>query len=46
MAPLSHAPIISTSVMFFPLQATYYLHGHSFMEQELTRNKIGFRKNL
>ncbi len=30
---------------FFPFQATYYLNGHSFMEQELNREKIGFRKN-
>jgi hypothetical protein len=30
---------------FFPFQATYYLNGHSFIEQELNRNKIGFRKN-
>ena len=29
----------------FPFQATYYLNGHSFIEQELNRNKIGFRKN-
>ena len=30
---------------FFPFQATYYLNGHSFIEQELNRDKIGFRKN-
>jgi hypothetical protein len=30
---------------FFPFQATYYLIGLSFIEQELNRNKIGFRKN-
>src|SRR5262245_48279546 len=30
---------------FFPLQATYYLNGHHFMEQELNRKRIGFRKN-
>jgi hypothetical protein len=30
---------------FFPFQSTYYLNGHSFMEQELNREKIGFRKN-
>jgi hypothetical protein len=30
---------------FFPFHATYYLNGHSFMEQELKRNNIGFRKN-
>src|SRR5208337_5403170 len=26
-------------------QTTYYLNGHSFIEQELTRAQIGFRKN-
>src|SRR5271166_2493035 len=30
---------------FFPFQTTYYLNGHSFIEQELTRAQIGFRKN-
>ncbi len=30
---------------FFPFQATYYLNGHSFMEQELNQRNIGFRKN-
>ena len=30
---------------FFPFQTTYYLNGHSFIEQELNRNRIGFRKN-
>ena len=30
---------------FFPFQATYYLNGHSFIEQELNRKRIGFRKN-
>src|SRR6266436_4489965 len=30
---------------FFPFQATYYLNGHSYMEQELNRCKTGFRKN-
>jgi hypothetical protein len=30
---------------FFPFQATYYLNGHHFIEQELKRKKIGFRKN-
>jgi len=24
---------------FFPFQATYYLNGHPFLEQELNRNK-------
>jgi hypothetical protein len=30
---------------FFPFQTTYYLNGHSFIEQELKRAQIAFRKN-
>ncbi len=30
---------------FFPFQTTYYLNGHSFIAQELNREKVGFRKN-
>ena len=30
---------------FFPFQTTYYLNGHSFMEQELNKRRVGFRKN-
>jgi hypothetical protein len=30
---------------FFPFKTTYYLNGHNFIEQELNRKKIGFRKN-
>ena len=30
---------------FFPFQATYYLNGHAFIERELQRHQIGFRKN-
>ena len=30
---------------FFPFQTTYYLNGHSFIEQELKRAGIGFRKD-
>ena len=30
---------------FFPFRTTYYLNGHSFIEQELNRAQIGFRKN-
>src|SRR5215475_11363377 len=29
---------------FFPFQTTYYLNGHSFIEQELKRAQIAFRK--
>jgi hypothetical protein len=28
---------------FFPFQTSYYLNGHSFIEQELKRAQIGFR---
>jgi hypothetical protein len=30
---------------FFPFQTTYYLNGHSFIEQELNRANIAFRTN-
>jgi hypothetical protein len=30
---------------FLPFQTTYYLNGHSFIEQELNRAQISFRKN-
>jgi hypothetical protein len=30
---------------FFPFQTSYYLNGHSFIEQELKRRQIGFRKS-
>jgi hypothetical protein len=38
-------PIVIRVASFFPFHATYYLNGHSFMERELTRGKIGFRKD-
>lgn len=38
-------PMVIRIASFFPFQATYYLNGHSFMEQELNRRKAGFRKN-
>ncbi len=38
-------PIVMRVASFFPFQATYYLNGHSFMEQELNRHHIAFRKN-
>ena len=37
-------PIIVRVATFFPFHATYWLNGHSFMEQELKRAGIGFRK--
>ena len=38
-------PIAMRVASFFPFQTTYYLNGHSFIEQELNRAGIGFRKN-
>jgi hypothetical protein len=38
-------PIVIRVASFFPFQTTYYLNGHSFMEQELNKLKISFRKH-
>lgn len=38
-------PMVMRVASFFPFQVTYYLNGHSFLEQELNRHHIGFRKN-
>ena len=38
-------PIIVRVASFFPFHATYWLNGHSFMEQELKRRQIGFHKS-
>ena len=38
-------PIIVRVASFFPFHATYWLNGHSFLERELKRAGIGFRKN-
>ena len=38
-------PMVIRVASFFPFQTTYYLNGHSYMEQELNKHKIGFRKN-
>lgn len=38
-------PIIVRVASFFPFHATYWLNGHSFIEQELKRAGIGFHKN-
>ncbi len=38
-------PIVLRVASFFPFHATYWLNGHSFIEQELNRSHIGFRKN-
>ncbi len=38
-------PIVIRVASFFPFHATYYLNGHSFMERELTRGQVGFKKD-
>ncbi|MDQ6704426.1 MAG: hypothetical protein M3Z85_00530, partial [Acidobacteriota bacterium] len=38
-------PMVVRMASFFPFHATYYLNGHSFMERELVRGKVGFRKD-
>jgi len=38
-------PITLRVASFFPFHATYWLNGHSFIEQELNRNQITFHKN-
>jgi hypothetical protein len=38
-------PIIMRMASFFPFHATYYLNGHSFMERELMRGKVSFKKD-
>jgi hypothetical protein len=37
-------PMVLLVASFFPFQTAYYLNGHSFIEQELRRAGIGFRK--
>jgi hypothetical protein len=37
-------PIVMRVGSFFPFQTSYYLNGHSFIEQELKRAQIGYRK--
>jgi hypothetical protein len=37
-------PMVMRVASFFPFQTTYYLNGHSVIEQELNRARIGFRK--
>ena len=37
-------PMVMRVASFFPFQTTYYLNGHSFIEQELNRVRIAFRK--
>ena len=38
-------PMVVLVASFFPFRTTYYLNGHSFIEQELTRAGISFRKH-
>ncbi len=38
-------PMVVRVATFFPFQTTYYLNGHSFIERELVRLGVAFRKN-
>jgi hypothetical protein len=38
-------PMSMRLATFFPFQATYYLNGHNFIERELNRGRVRFRKN-
>jgi hypothetical protein len=38
-------PMVMRVGSFFPFQTTYWINGHSFMERELLRLNISFRKN-
>jgi hypothetical protein len=38
-------PIVLRVASFFPFHATYWLNGHSFIEQQLHRSRIGFHKS-
>ena len=38
-------PMVMRVASFFPFQTTYYLNGHNFIEQELNRQGVSFRKN-
>src|SRR3954449_13091240 len=42
--PKRLGPMVMRVASFLPFQTTYYLNGHSFIEQELNRARIGFRK--
>src|SRR5438105_11295560 len=38
-------PMVMRVASFFPFQTTYWLNGHSFLEKELNRAGVSFRKN-
>ena len=38
-------PMVVRVASFFPFHTTYWLNGHRFMEQELNRQGVPFRKN-
>ncbi len=38
-------PIVMYVGSCFPFKTTYYLNGHSFIEQQLNRAEVGFRKD-
>src|SRR6195256_3833666 len=38
-------PMVMRVASFFPFQTTYYLKGHNFIDKELHRENVSFRKN-
>ena len=38
-------PMVLRVASFLPFQTTYYINGHHFLEAEMNRARIGFRKN-
>ncbi len=38
-------PMIMRVASFFPFHTTYWINGHSFLERELTRTAVAFRKD-
>ena len=38
-------PMVMRVASFLPFPTTYYLNGHSFIEEELNRAQVGFRKH-
>ena len=37
--------MVVRAASLFPFRTTYYLNGHCFIEQKLSRQRIGFRNN-
>ena len=42
---LALGPMIPRMGTFIPIAASYFLNGHSYIEQQLRRQAIGFRKD-